>query len=134
MFVDRMIRPTDSELEILHVLWKHGTRTVRQVNDELGQQRDIGYTTTLKLMQIMHEKGLLTRSEEAKSHVYTAALGEQEAQQSMIDRFLETTFRGSASQLVMQVLGRHKTSADELDEIKKLLNNRFGGPIDNESH
>ncbi|RYF73972.1 MAG: BlaI/MecI/CopY family transcriptional regulator [Cytophagaceae bacterium] len=118
-----MIRPTDSELEILHVLWKHGPRTVRQVNDELGQQREIGYTTTLKLMQIMHEKGLLTRSEDAKSHVYTAALGEQEARQTMIDRFLETTFRGSASQLVMQVLGRHKASADELDEIKKLLNN-----------
>lgn len=118
-----MIRPTDSELEILHVLWKHGPRTVRQVNDELSQQREIGYTTTLKLMQIMHEKGLLTRTEDAKSHVYTAALGEQEARQTMIDRFLETTFRGSASQLVMQVLGRHKASADELDEIKKLLNN-----------
>ncbi len=122
------MRPTDSELEILHVLWKNGPRTVRQVNDELGQQREIGYTTTLKLMQIMHEKGLLTRSEEAKSHVYTAALGEQEAQESMIDRFLETTFRGSASQLVMQVLGRHKASSDELDEIKKLLNN-----LENES-
>lgn len=117
------MRPTDSELEILHVLWKHGPRTVRQVNDELSQQRDIGYTTTLKLMQIMHEKGLLTRAEDAKSHVYTAALDEQEARQTMIDRFLETTFRGSASQLVMQVLGRHKASADELDEIKKLLNN-----------
>lgn len=126
------MRPTDSELEILHVLWKHGSRTVRQVNDELSQQRDIGYTTTLKLMQIMHEKGLLTRSEEAKSHVYTAALGEKEARETLIDRFLETAFRGSASQLVMQVLGRHKTSADELDEIKRLLNNRFGGPIDNE--
>lgn len=123
-----IMRPTDSELEILHVLWKQGPRTVRQVNDELGQQREIGYTTTLKLMQIMHEKGLLTRSEEAKSHVYTAALGEQEVQQTLIDRFLETTFRGSASQLVMQVLGRHKTSSDELDEIKKLLNN-----LDNES-
>ncbi|XWW43718.1 BlaI/MecI/CopY family transcriptional regulator [Fibrella sp. USSR17] len=117
------MRPTDSELEILHVLWEHGPRTVRQVNDELSQQREIGYTTTLKLMQIMHEKGLLTRTEDAKSHVYTAALGEQEARQTMIDRFLETTFRGSASQLVMQVLGRHKASADELDEIKKLLNN-----------
>ena len=126
------MRPTDSELEILHVLWKHGSRTVRQVNDELSQQRDIGYTTTLKLMQIMHEKGLLTRSEEAKSHVYMAALGEKEARETLIDRFLETAFRGSASQLVMQVLGRHKTSADELDEIKRLLNNRFGGPIDNE--
>ena len=123
------MRPTDSELEILHVLWKHGPRTVRQVNDELGQQRDIGYTTTLKLMQIMHEKGLLTRTENAKSHVYTAALGQQEVQHTMIDRFLETTFRGSASQLVMQVLGRHKASADELEEIKRLLNN-----LDHDAH
>ncbi|KAB7727108.1 BlaI/MecI/CopY family transcriptional regulator [Rudanella paleaurantiibacter] len=128
------MRPTDSELEILHVLWKHGPRTVRQVNDELSQQREIGYTTTLKLMQIMYEKGLLTRSEEAKSHVYTAALSEQEAQQSLLDRFLETAFKGSASQLVMQVLGRHKTSADELDEIKRLLNNRVGGQKDDESN
>ncbi|WP_019988209.1 BlaI/MecI/CopY family transcriptional regulator [Rudanella lutea] len=127
------MRPTDSELEILHVLWQHGPRTVRQVNDQLSQQREIGYTTTLKLMQIMYEKGLLTRSEEAKSHVYTAALSEQEAQQSLLDRFLETAFKGSASQLVMQVLGRHKTSADELDEIKRLLNSRADGSQDHES-
>lgn len=127
------MRPTDSELEILHVLWQHGPRTVRQVNDQLSQQREIGYTTTLKLMQIMYEKGLLTRSEEAKSHVYTAALSEQEAQQSLLDRFLETAFKGSASQLVMQVLGRHKTSADELDEIKRLLKSRADGAQDHES-
>lgn len=127
------MRPTDSELEILHVLWQHGPRTVRQVNDQLSQQREIGYTTTLKLMQIMYEKGLLTRSEEAKSHVYTAALSEQEAQQSLLDRFLETAFKGSASQLVMQVLGRHKTSADELNEIKRLLNSRADGSQDHES-
>lgn len=115
------------------MLWQHGPRTVRQVNDQLSQQREIGYTTTLKLMQIMYEKGLLTRSEEAKSHVYTAALSEQEAQQSLLDRFLETAFKGSASQLVMQVLGRHKTSADELNEIKRLLNSRADGSQDHES-
>jgi BlaI family transcriptional regulator, penicillinase repressor len=123
------MRPTDAELEVLHVLWTNGPSTVRQVNDELNKQREVGYTTTLKIMQIMQEKGLLTRTEEAKSHVYTAAVSEQEAQQTLVDRFLETTFRGSASALVMQVLGRHKASADELDEIKKLLDN-----LDNESH
>lgn len=128
------MRPTDAELEVLHVLWTNGPSTVRQVNDELNRQREVGYTTTLKIMQIMQEKGLLTRTEEAKSHVYTAAVSEQEAQQTLVDRFLETTFRGSASALVMQVLGRHKASADELDEIKKLLNDRFGGPLNNESH
>ncbi len=126
------MKPTDAELEVLHVLWTNGPQTVRQVNDELNRQREVGYTTTLKIMQIMQEKGLLTRTEEGKSHIYTAALGEQEAQQTLVDRFLETAFRGSASQLVMQVLGRHKTSADELDEIKKLLNDRFNGPNDNE--
>ncbi|TAE31297.1 MAG: BlaI/MecI/CopY family transcriptional regulator [Cytophagales bacterium] len=126
------MKPTDAELEVLHVLWTNGPQTVRQVNDELNRQREVGYTTTLKIMQIMQDKGLLTRTEEGKSHIYTAALGEQEAQQTLVDRFLETAFRGSASQLVMQVLGRHKTSADELDEIKKLLNNRFNEPTDHD--
>lgn len=126
------MKPTDAELEVLHVLWGNGPQTVRQVNDELNKQREVGYTTTLKIMQIMQEKGLLTRTEEGKSHVYTAALSEQEAQRTLVDRFLETAFRGSTSQLVMQVLGRHKASADELEEIKKLLDNRIGGPIEHE--
>lgn len=117
------MKPTDAELEILHVLWTNGPSTVRQVHDALSQNRDLGYTTALKLMQIMVEKGLLTRQEDARSHTYTAAVNEEETQQGLVDRFVETAFRGSASKLVMQVLGNHKASREELDEIKLLLNN-----------
>lgn len=116
------MKPTDSELEILQVLWANGPSTVRQVHDKLSQSREIGYTTALKLMQIMHEKGLLTRDEDNRSHTYTAAVDEEATQQSLLDRFVETAFRGSASKLVMQLLGQHKASKEELDEIKTLLN------------
>jgi BlaI family penicillinase repressor len=116
------MKPTDSELEILHVLWSNGPSTVRQVHEKLSQSRDIGYTTALKLMQIMHEKGFLSREEDARSHTYTAIVSEEATQRNLVDRFVETAFRGSASKLVMQVLGQHKASREELDEIKKLLN------------
>lgn len=117
------MKPTDAELEILHVLWANGPSTVRQVHDTLSQTRDIGYTTALKLMQIMYEKGLLTREEDARSHTYTAAVTEEATQRTLVDRFVETAFRGSATKLVMQVLGQHRASREELDEIKSLLNN-----------
>ncbi|GAB3798020.1 transcriptional repressor BlaI [Spirosoma humi] len=116
------MKPTESELEILHVLWANGPSTVRQVHEKLSQSRDIGYTTALKLMQIMHEKGFLSREEDARSHTYTAIVSEEDTQRSLVDRFVETAFRGSASKLVMQVLGQHKASRQELDEIKRLLN------------
>lgn len=116
------MKPTDSELEILHVLWANGPSTVRQVHEKLSQSRDIGYTTALKLMQIMHEKGFLSREEEGRSHTYTALVSEEDTQRNLVDRFVETAFRGSASKLVMQILGQHKASREELDEIKKLLN------------
>lgn len=118
-----MIKPTDSELEILAYLWQNGPSTVRHVHDHLARTKDAGYTTTLKLMQIMHEKGLLSRIEESRSHIYTAQVSEAETQQSMLGRFVETAFRGSAAQLVLQALGNHETSAEELDEIRQLLNN-----------
>lgn len=121
LFVVNM-KPTDSELEILHVLWANGPSTVRQVHEKLSQSRDIGYTTALKLMQIMHEKGFVSRQEEARSHTYSALVSEEDTQRGLVDRFVETAFRGSASKLVMQVLGQHKASRQELDEIKKLLN------------
>lgn len=117
------MKPTDAELEILHVLWANGPSTVRQVHEALSQSRDIGYTTALKLMQIMYEKGLLSREEDARSHTYTAIVSEEDTQRTLVDRFVETAFRGSASKLVMQVLGQHKASREELDEIKNLLNN-----------
>lgn len=117
------MKPTDAELEILHVLWANGPSTVRHVHETLSQSRDIGYTTALKLMQIMFEKGLLVREENNRSHTYTALVTEEDTQRTLVDRFVETAFRGSASKLVMQVLGQHKASREELDEIKALLNN-----------
>lgn len=111
-------KPTESELEILQILWKKGAATVRQVNDELSRQKDVGYTTTLKLMQIMHEKNLVTRTEEGRYHIYRAAIEEESTQKLLLDRFIDTAFRGSASRMVMQALGNQSVSKDELDEIK----------------
>ncbi|GAB3270927.1 hypothetical protein GCM10027347_41910 [Larkinella harenae] len=117
------MKPTESELEILHVLWANGPSTVRQVNDRLSQTREIGYTTTLKLMQIMHDKGLLSRTEEGRYHVYQALVDEQQTQQHLLERFVDTAFRGSAMKLVMQALGNSKATPEELKELQKLINN-----------
>ena len=121
-------KPTEAELEILQVLWQHGPATVRAVHDQLPQTRDTGYTTTLKNMQNMVQKGLLLRDETQRSHVYTAALGQEEAQKELLDKFLETTFGGSAMQLVMQALGNRQTTPEELNQIKALINKLEGGP------
>ena len=115
------IKPTESELEILQVLWTLGKASVRQVNDELSKVRDIGYTTTLKLLQIMFDKKLVSRTEEGRYHVYEAAVSEQATQQLLVDKFVDTAFRGSAMKLVMQALGNHQASQEELDAIKKLI-------------
>ena len=117
-------KPTDSELEILHVLWQHGPATVRAVNDELGQRRqvEVGYTTTLKLLQLMLDKGLVRRDDEDRSHVYRAAVREQDTQNLLLDKFVAATFGGSALKLVMQALGNRQTSADELAQLRRLLN------------
>lgn len=114
-------KPTDSELAILHVLWEHGPSTVRHVHERLSQDRDLGYTTALKLMQIMHEKGLVSRTEDGRSHVYSALLTEEDAQRDLLNRFVDTAFRGSAMKLVMQALGDGKASKEELDEVRRLL-------------
>ncbi|GAA4468247.1 hypothetical protein GCM10023189_53210 [Nibrella saemangeumensis] len=116
------MKPTDAELEILQVLWQKGPCTVRQVHEELTQNREIGYTTALKLMQIMHEKGLLDRMEDSRSHTYSANLTEEDIQRTLVGRLVDTAFRGSASKLVMQALGQGKASREELDEIRQLLN------------
>ncbi len=117
-------KPTESELEILHVLWQHGPATVRAVNDELGQRRrtEVGYTTTLKLLQLMLDKGLVRRDDEGRSHVYRAAVREQDTQNLLLDKFVTATFGGSALKLVMQALGNRQTSADELAQLRRLLN------------
>lgn len=114
-------RPTDSELAILQVLWEKGPSTVRLVNEQLNLEREVGYTTTLKLMQIMAEKGLVSRNTETRTHIYEAALTEREAQRNLLDKFVDTAFRGSAVKLVMQALGNHKTSKEELEAIKALI-------------
>jgi len=113
--------PTESELEILQILWEHEPASVRLVNDELNKKREIGYTTTLKLMQIMLEKNMLQRTAEGRKHLYTANIKETETQKRLLDRFVEATFKGSAKQLMMQLLGNKKTSKAELDEIKNLI-------------
>jgi BlaI family penicillinase repressor len=114
-------KPTDSELEILSVIWQHGPSSVRFINDELNENKKVGYTTTLKLMQIMNEKGLLDREEKGRMHIYRTTLKAEETQKQLLDRFVETAFGGSAMQLVMQALGKHKTSPEELKELKELI-------------
>ncbi|MDO1446602.1 BlaI/MecI/CopY family transcriptional regulator [Rhodocytophaga aerolata] len=120
-------KPTESELEILQILWQHGPTTVRFVNEQLNQRKEVGYTTTLKIMQIMAEKGLVKRNEESRSHIYEANVNEEATQKHMLDKFLDLTFRGSASKLVMQALGNHKATRAELDEIRKLIDKMEGG-------
>ena len=115
------IKPTNSELEILRVIWQLGSSSVRQVNDELNRKKKVGYTTTLKLMQIMHEKGLLERVEKGRMHIYRPSIKEEETQKLLLDKFLETAFGGSAMQLVMQALGKHKTTPEELEVLKTLI-------------
>lgn len=114
--------PTKSEIEILQVLWKHGPSTVRFVNDQLNEQkRSVQYTSTLKLMQIMVEKNLLTRDESNMKHVYASRLDENKTKSALLSRFVDSMFDGSASSLVMQLLGNKKNSAKEIREIKALL-------------
>jgi BlaI family transcriptional regulator, penicillinase repressor len=118
------IEPTKSELEILQVLWQHGPGTVRFVNDRLNEdKREVQYASTLKLMQIMAEKGLLIRDESQVKHIYSAASEEYKTKNLLIDRFVDTLFNGSATSLMLHLLGNKKASQKELDELRKLLDN-----------
>ncbi len=114
-------KPTEAELGILQILWQHGASTVRFVNDKLNQKKKTGYTTSLKTMQIMHEKRLVKRNEENRTHIYEANVTEEDTQKQLLERFLDKTFKGSAMKMVMQALGNRKTSKKELDEIRNLL-------------
>ncbi len=116
-------KPTESELEILRVLWERGEATVRDVHEELSKTKDAGYTTTLKLMQIMYEKGMVKRDESSKTHIYIPLLSREKTQKQFVGKMIDTLFQGSSSQLVMQALGNHKASKEELDEIQKLIDN-----------
>ena len=114
-------RPTDAELAILRVLWEHGPSTVRQVHEALSEARETGYTTTLKLMQIMAEKGLVTRDESQRTHVYDARLTRDATQRQLVNDLVDRAFGGSATTLVLQALSEHPASAEELAEIQKLI-------------
>jgi len=114
-------RPTDAELEILRVLWQKGASTVRDVYAEVSKNKPIGYTTVLKLMQIMAEKGLVERDEEQRAHVYKARAQQDETQRRMVQDLLRRAFDGSAARLVVQALESGRTSAEELSQIRKLL-------------
>ena len=120
----RYIKPTESELEILQVLWLKGEASVREVHESLAATKDVGYTTTLKLMQIMHEKGLVKRDESMRTHVYQAAVNREKTQKHLLDKMIESLFGGSSTQLVLQALGsgEQKLSDEELEKIQLLLN------------
>ena len=115
------LKPTESELEILQVIWKKGQCTVRDVHEELTKTKDAGYTTTLKLMQIMHDKGLVERDTTSKTHLYKAVITREQAQSTALDKILDTVFKGSTADLVIQALGQHRASKDEIDAIKNYL-------------
>jgi len=120
-------RPTDAELSILRVLWRQGEGTVRQVFEALSQEREVGYTTVLKLMQIMTEKGLVERDESERTHVYLARLTREQTQRQLVGDLLDKAFGGSASQLVSQALSAKPASAKELKLIRRLLDELEGG-------
>lgn len=118
-------RPTDAELGILRVLWRTGPATVREVHETLGGRGD-GYTTILKLLQIMHQKGLVSRDESQRAHVYTANVDKDEAQQQLLGDLVQRVFDGSREQLVLQALGSGRASPQELARIRELLDKLEG--------
>ena len=122
MTLNKNSRPTESELEILQVLWDKQSATVRDVHEELLKSKEAGYTTTLKLMQIMFEKGLVTRDSSSKTHIYQPAVSKESTQTLFLNRMIDSLFAGSPAQLVMQALGNHKASKEELEEIQRFLN------------
>lgn len=118
----KLPRPTEAELEILQVLWEHGACTVRDVHEILHRRDGTGYTTALKMLQIMHDKGLVARDESQRAHVYRAAVSKERTQKKFLSDMLQRVFDGSPSRLVLQALGDHKASREELREIRALLN------------
>ena len=117
----KLQKPTEAELAILHVLWQRGPSTVRQVHQALNEVKSTGYTTVLKFMQIMHEKGLVSRDEEPYAHIYKARLPKEHAQRTLVTDLLDRAFEGSVSGLVLQALSSRKATPEELSEIRKIL-------------
>lgn len=116
-----MSKPTEAELEILSLLWELKEASVRQIHERLAETKDTGYTTTLKIMQIMHAKGMVTRDEENRSHIYRPSTNQKETQKSLLKNLVTTAFGGSAQRLVMQALGQDNPSKEDLNEIRAFL-------------
>jgi BlaI family penicillinase repressor len=121
MSVGTQPRPTDAELAILRVLWTRGPSTVREVHDELKRIKPVGYTTTLKFMQIMAEKGLVRRNEEQRAHLYESVLPRESTQRQLVRELLDRAFSGSATQMVMQALSAKRATPAEISEIRRML-------------
>lgn len=117
----KKIEPTETELAILKILWQLGPSTVKVVNHELSKQKETGYTTTLKLMQIMHNKGIVSRDESNRQHIYEATMPESQVKQGFVNKLMQNLYQGSASEMVMQILGSQSTSQQELQVIKKFI-------------
>ena len=117
----KVTKPTEGELEILAVLWDKGSATVRTVHEELTKTKEAGYTTTLKLMQIMHEKEMVTRNTESKTHIYTPVISKEKTQMQMVNKMISNLFAGSSTDLVMQALGGAKTTEEDLTRIEALI-------------
>lgn len=116
-----MSKPTEAELEILSLLWELKEASVRQIHERIAETKDTGYTTTLKIMQIMHAKGIVSRDEENRSHIYRPVTNQKETQKSLLKNLVTTAFGGSAQRLVMQALGQENPSKEDLNEIRAFL-------------
>jgi BlaI family transcriptional regulator, penicillinase repressor len=121
------VKPTDKEMEILHILWQRKEVSVKEVHEQLGGETNNGYTTILKIMQIMNEKGLVTRQKNGKLHLYKAVTSPENTKTQLLDKMINTVFQGSASQMVMSALGNGKPSKEELKEIRSYLDQLEGG-------
>jgi BlaI family transcriptional regulator, penicillinase repressor len=121
--LEELPEPTRAQLEILQILWKHGPSTVRFVNDQLNQQKEsLSYTSTLKLMQIMHEKGMLQRDESSMTHIYSTQLEEGRTKGVVLKKFVDAMYNGSVKSLMLELLGNQETSSQQWEKIKDLLN------------
>jgi len=117
-----MNQPTASELAILQILWQQGPLPVRAIHELLSEEKEVVYTTILKTMQVMHERGFLERESLGRKHIYRAAIAEEATQDKLLDTFLDRTFGGSAKRMVMRALGNYRTSKEDMEELKALIN------------
>ncbi len=122
MYHRKETKPTDGELEILRILWQKKKASVREVYEIISETKDCGYTTTLKLMQIMYEKKLVTRNTDSKTHIYQPKISRESLQKNLLGKIIDNVFEGSSTSLIMRALGENKPSRDELDQIQELLN------------